>query len=63
MDGQFLLFNRVPKTGSELFAKLLQTLAENNGFRHTRYGAPQPRKLGEEEQVKDCCAAHVQSLL
>ena len=48
-----------PKTGSELFAKLLQTLAENNGFRHTRYGAPQPRKLGEEEQVKDCCAAHV----
>ena len=53
LDEQFLLFNRVPKSGSELFTKLLLTLAAGpNSFIHKRYGAPQPRKLTDYAQVR-----------
>ena len=54
LDDRFLFFNRVPKTGSELVTKLLQTLGTNKKtFVHKRYGAPQPRKLTEAAQVSE----------
>ena len=52
LDPGFLLFNRVPKTGSELIAKLLLNLGGRNGFYHKRYGSPQPRRLGVQAQVR-----------
>ena len=47
-----LIFNRVPKTGSEMMVKLLQTLAVRNNFTHLRFGAPHPRKLSTKDQVQ-----------
>ena len=47
-----LIFSRVPKTGSEMMVRLLQALALRNNFVHTRFGAPQPRKLSWKQQVK-----------
>ena len=53
MDKDFLMFVRVPKTGSELVTKLLQTLSEKSqNFEHKRYGAPQPRRLDVNAQVR-----------
>ena len=51
VDSQFLLFNRVPKTGSTMVATLLSRLAERKGFLHRRYRAAQPRKLDQDAQV------------
>ncbi len=47
-----LVFNRVPKTGSEMFVRILFALSEKNNFTHKRYGAPQPRKISDHAQVK-----------
>ena len=53
---ELMIFNRVPKTGSEMFVRLLLALADRNGFVHRRHGAPQPRKLDIESQVSSWCS-------
>ena len=51
-DPDFLFYNRVPKTGSEMVTKLLSNLGQQSGrFKHHRYGAPNPRLLTAEAQV------------
>lgn len=46
-----LLFNRVPKSGSEMLVLLLQWLQGANGFRHVRLPGGEHRKLSILEQV------------
>ena len=50
-DGDFLYYNRVPKTGSENFAFVLKKLSEMNGFHHQRHGDPDNRQQSKEAQV------------
>ncbi|XP_076028690.1 uronyl 2-sulfotransferase homolog pip-like [Oratosquilla oratoria] len=46
-----LFFNRVPKTGSEMFVLLLQWLQGQNGFRHVRLRNTVRRYLTDKEQM------------
>ncbi|CAG0917929.1 unnamed protein product [Notodromas monacha] len=46
-----LFFNRVPKTGSELFALLLQWLQEPNNFLQLRLSGNEKRKLDSMERL------------
>ena len=46
-----LLFNRVPKSGSEMLVLLLQWLQGPNGFRHVRLPGSEKRSLSVFEQV------------
>ena len=61
LDEDVLFFSRVPKTGSEMMVRLLFRLAERNNFTHVRYGAPQPRKLPEKDQVMRVCTVWLPS--
>lgn len=50
LSDHVLFFNRIPKTGSEMFVLLLQWLQGANGFRHVRLGGSNTRRLGLGEQ-------------
>ena len=51
LNKDILIFNRVPKSGTEMFVKLLQRLSRKNNFTHYRYGQPVPRQLPSFVQV------------
>jgi hypothetical protein len=46
-----LFFNRVPKTGSEMMALLMQWLQDRNNFRLFRLGGNEKRRLDSDELV------------
>ena len=46
-----LVFNRIPKTGSEMFVLLLQWLEGDNNFKHIRLRNTENRRLNPFEQV------------
>lgn len=58
LSDHVIFFNRVPKSGSEMFVLLLQWLQGVNGFRHIRLGGGDVRHLSRMQQVRKfklCC--------
>ena len=51
LDGTLLVFNRIPKTGSENMAYVLKELSTVNNFTHVRYGNPDHRLISRKGQV------------
>ena len=52
LDNDVLIFNRVPKTGSENMAYVIKELSAVNNFTHIRYGNPDHRLISRKEQVR-----------
>ena len=50
-DSQLLVFNRIPKTGSENMAYVIKEMAKINKFNHIRYGNPDHRLISRNNQV------------
>ena len=50
-DVQLLVFNRIPKTGSENMAYVIKEMAKINKFNHIRYGNPDHRLISRNNQV------------
>ena len=50
-DSQLLVFNRIPKTGSENMAYVIKEMAKINKFNHVRYGNPDHRLISRNNQV------------
>ena len=50
-DSQLLVFNRIPKTGSENMAYVIKEMAKINKFSHIRYGNPDHRLISRNNQV------------
>ena len=50
-DSLLLVFNRIPKTGSENMAYVIKEMAKINKFNHIRYGNPDHRLLSRNNQV------------
>jgi dermatan/chondrotin sulfate uronyl 2-O-sulfotransferase UST len=52
LSDHVVLFNRVPKCGSEMLVLLMQWLQGANGFRHVRLGGGNVRRLTTRQQVR-----------
>ena len=52
LDKNVLVFNRIPKTGSENMAFVIKELSKVNNFSHIRYGNPDHRLISRRNQVK-----------
>ena len=52
LDPKMLIFNRIPKTGSENLAYVIKQLSMVNNFTHIRYGNPDHRLISRKDQVR-----------
>ena len=52
-DHDLLIFNRIPKTGSENMAYVIKELSIVNNFTHIRYGNPDHRLITRKDQVRN----------
>ena len=53
LDRRMLIFNRIPKTGSENLAYVIKQLSMVNNFTHIRYGNPDHRLVSRKDQVRN----------